>query len=81
MRKKVQVRYFALVGERRGVQTDAYETEASTARQLLREIEAAKSLPLTTNISKAVINGRFAEWDDPIKDGDLITLLSPFSGG
>lgn len=81
MKKKIQVRYFALVGERRGVQTDPYETEAATARQLLREIEANKVIPLTTNISKAVINGKYAEWDDPIKDGDLVTLLSPFSGG
>jgi len=78
---KIKVKYFALVGERRGVQTDDYETEAATARQLLREIEASKKIPLTTNISKAMVNGRFVEWDEPIRDGDLVTLLSPFSGG
>lgn len=81
MKKNIKVCYFALVGERRGIQTDPYETEAATARQLLHEIEANKTIPLTTNISKAVINGKFSEWDDPIKDGDLVTLLSPFSGG
>ena len=81
MKKKIKVKYFALVGERRGVQTDDYETEAATARQLLREIEAKKVIPLTTNISKAVINGKYVEWDEPINDGDLVTLLSPFSGG
>ena len=81
MKIKVKVRYFALVGARRGVQTEEYETEAGTARQLLREIEANKVIPLTTNISKAVINDKYAEWDDPIKEGDLVTLLSPFSGG
>ena len=79
--KKIKVKYFALVGERRGVQNDDYETEAGTARELLREIEASKVIPLTTNISKAVINGRYVEWDEPIKEGDLVTLLSPFSGG
>ena len=78
---KIKVKYFALVGERRGVQTDDYETEAATARQLLREIEASKKIPLTTNISKAMVNNRFVEWDEPIRDGDLVTLLSPFSGG
>lgn len=81
MKKKIKVKYFALVGERRGVQTEDYETEAGTARELLREIEANKVIPLTTNISKAVINGRYVEWDEPVKDGDLVTLLSPFSGG
>ncbi|MCM2266811.1 MAG: MoaD/ThiS family protein [Elusimicrobiales bacterium] len=79
--KKIQVRYFALVGERRGVQTEPYETEAATARQLLHEIETNKRIPLTTNISKAMVNGKYVEWDEPINDGDLVTLLSPFSGG
>ncbi len=79
--KKIRVRYFALVGERRGVQTDPYETEAATARQLLHEIELNKKIPLTTNISKAMVNGKYVEWDEPIHDGDLVTLLSPFSGG
>lgn len=81
MKKKIKVRYFALVGEKRGIQTDDYETSASTARELLHEIEASRVIPLTTNITKAVINDKFSDWDDPIKDGDLVTLLSPFSGG
>lgn len=81
MRKKIKVKYFALVGERRGIQTEDYETSAGTARELLHEIQAGKTIPLTTNITKAVINDNFANWDDPINDGDLVTLLSPFSGG
>lgn len=81
MKKKITVRYFALIGERRGTQTEAYETEAGTARQLLHELQAGKVLPLTTNISKASINNKFVDWDAPIRDGDLVTLLSPFSGG
>ncbi len=81
MKKKIKVKYFALIGERRGIQTDDYETEAGTARQLLHEIEAGRVIPLTTNITKAIINDKFADWDDPIADGDLVTLLSPFSGG
>ncbi len=81
MKKKVTVRYFALIGERRGIQNDPYETEAATARELLRELEANKAIPLTTNISKASVNNKFVDWDAPVSDGDLVTLLSPFSGG
>ena len=80
-KKKVTVRYFALIGERRGIQTEPYETGAVTARQLLHELQAGNIIPLTTNISKASINDKFVDWDAPIKDGDLITLISPFSGG
>ena len=79
--KRVTVRYFALVGARRGTQTEPYETTAETTRQLLHEIQRSGRFPLTTNIVKAAINDEFVEWDNPIQDGDQITLLPPFSGG
>lgn len=81
MKKTVTIRYFALVGARRGTQTEPYETQAETARQLLHEIEAEKRVPLTTNIVQAAINDQFVDWDTPIRDGDQVTLLPPFSGG
>jgi molybdopterin converting factor small subunit len=81
MKKKVTVRYYSLVGQRRGTQTETYETEADTARQLLHELEAGSTIALTTNIVKAAINDEFVDWDAPIHEGDQVTLLSPFSGG
>lgn len=81
MQKKITIRYFALVGPRRGTQTEPYETEAATARQLLHEIQAGGQIPLTTNIVKAAINDEFVDWDAPIQNGDQVTLLPPFSGG
>lgn len=79
--KIVTVRYFALMGARRGTQTDFYTTSADTARELLHELQAGHTIPLTTNIVRAAINDQFVEWDTPIHDGDQITLLPPFSGG
>ena len=81
MKKKITVRYFSMMGARRGTQTEPYETEAKTARQLLHEIQAGGKIPLTTHIVKAAIHDEFVDWDAPIKDGDQITLLPPFSGG
>lgn len=81
MKKNVVIRYFALVGARRGTQTEPYQTEVETARQLLHEIQQSGHFPLTTHIVKAAINDEFVEWDNPIQDGDQITLLPPFSGG
>lgn len=81
MKKNVTLRYFAMVGPRRGTQTESYQTEAATARALLHEIQKSGHLPLTTNIVKAAINNEFVDWDAPIHDGDEITLLPPFSGG
>ena len=81
MKKNFTIRYFALVGARRGTQTEPYQSEACTARQLLHEIQKNGRFPLTTNIVKAAINDEFVEWDAPIRDCDQITFLPPFSGG
>ncbi len=77
MKKKLTVRYYSF----RGTQTEPYETDVDTARQLLHEIEAGDSIQLTTHIVKAAINNKFVDWDAPIADGDQVTFLPPFSGG
>ncbi len=79
--KNITIRYYALLGPNRGTQADTYETEAETARQLLHEIQANKKIPLATHIAKATINNEFVDWDAPIRDGDHVTFLPPFSGG
>jgi len=77
MKKKLTIRYYSF----RGTQTESYETEVDTARQLLHEIEAGDSIQLTTHIVKAAINNEFVDWDTPIQDRDQVTFLPPFSGG
>jgi len=81
MAKRITVRYYTFITSRRGIQTDPVETDAATVRELLHEIQAKRSLPLTTTISKASVNDKFVEWDDPFADGDCVTFLPPFSGG
>lgn len=81
MKKRITVRYFALIGEKRGIQNEPYETEAATARELLHELQENKAIHLTTNISKAAVNDKYVDWDSPIREGDLVILMSPFSGG
>ena len=77
MKKKLTIRYYSF----RGTQTEPYESDVETARQLLHEIEAGDQIQLTTHIVKAAVNNEFVEWDAPIADGDQITFLPPFSGG
>lgn len=81
MKKSITVQFFGYLGGHCGTHTQAYQTEAETARQLLHEIQAAHSFLLATNIVKAAINDEFVNWDSSIKDGDHVTLMPPFSGG
>lgn len=79
--KKITVRFYSLIGGPPGIRNVPYETETATARELLHELQARHAVPLTTNIVKAARNDEFIEWDDPFYDGDVLTLLPPFSGG
>lgn len=79
--KTITVTYYSLVGATRGTQTATVQTETGTVRQLLHEIQAEGKISLTTTISRALLNNEFVDWDVPIKDGDSVTFLPPFSGG
>ena len=79
--KTIHVRYFAMLGEKRGCQTETLKTSANTAEEFYRELREQHGLRFTTNIVKVAINDRFEDWTAPLKDGDTVALLPPFSGG
>ncbi|MFH0879165.1 MAG: MoaD/ThiS family protein [Lentisphaerota bacterium] len=79
--KTIHVHYFAMFGENRGKQKETVTTNASTAEELYEELKTKFGFKLPTNIVKAAINNEFAAWNAPLKDGDSVALLPPFSGG
>jgi molybdopterin synthase sulfur carrier subunit len=79
--KIIQIRYFAMMGEKRGCQTESLKTTANTPEELFNELRTRHDFKFTTNIVKVAINDRFEEWNTPLKDGDTVALLPPFSGG
>ena len=79
--KKIHVRYFAMMGEKRGCQTETLKTKARTPEELFNELKELHGFKFTTHIVKVAINDRFEDWNAPLKEGDTVALLPPFSGG
>jgi molybdopterin synthase sulfur carrier subunit len=78
---KLQITYFAILREQRGVAAETIETSASTARALYTELQAKHRFSLPAERLRIAIDGEFASWDAPVRDGQQLALIPPVAGG
>jgi sulfur-carrier protein len=78
---KLQITYFAILREQRGAATETIETSASTARALYAELQAKHRFSLPAERLRIAIDGEFASWDAPLRDGQQLALIPPVAGG
>ena len=81
MKKTVRVRYFAILREQRGLDEEAVATGASTAAELYGELRALHRFTLPAERLRVAVNGDFAPWSAPVRDGDALAFLPPVAGG
>lgn len=79
--KTVQVQYFALLRERRGLSGESVQTTADTPRGLYDELRSRHGFPLEPDRLRVVINEAFVEWDVPLNEGDEVVFIPPVAGG
>lgn len=79
--KTVRVQYFALLREQRGVSQETLATAAPDAAALYAELCARHGFTLPVARLRAAVNGEFAPWPAPLKDGDEIVFIPPVAGG
>jgi len=78
---KVTVRYFAVLRDRRGLDSEVIETEAQTAGELAASLISAHSLGLPAALIRTAVGDSFVAEDHPIREGDRIVLIPPVAGG
>ncbi|HTJ79524.1 MAG TPA: MoaD/ThiS family protein [Rariglobus sp.] len=79
--KTIRVQYFALLREQRGLPQETLATDATDARALYAELCARHAFTLPVERLRAAINGDFAPWSAPLKDGDEVVFIPPVAGG
>ena len=79
--KTVDLQYFALLREERGLSREKRTTTTGSARELYDELKAEFAFKLDAAALKVAINGDFAALDTIIEDGDEIVFLPPVSRG
>ena len=72
----IEVRFFATLRDGRGKIAEIPAEEAATAGELLRRFDIPAE-----EVSILLINGFHSKPEDPVKDGDVISLFPPVGGG
>lgn len=72
----IEVRFFATLRDGRGKIAEIPSAEASSAGELLRRFDIPAE-----EVAILLINGFHSKPEDPVKDGDIISLFPPVGGG
>lgn len=77
----VEVLYFASLREQAGIAGERVETQARDLRALYESLRAARGLSFPIERLRASMDGAFAAWDTPLREGAEVAFLPPVSGG
>ena len=77
----VEVLYFASLREMAGVPNERIETDARDLRGLYETLQSSRGLTFPIDRLRASMDGAFAAWDTPLREGAEVAFLPPVSGG
>ena len=76
----VTVLYFASLREAAGRASEVVATPASLAA-LYDELRARHGFALSRDRLRVAVDGAFADWQAPVRDGAEVAFIPPVSGG
>jgi molybdenum cofactor guanylyltransferase len=79
--KNLTVEYYALLREQAGRREEALQSAARTPRELYAELARRYPFTLPADLLRVAINAEFADWAQPLAEGDAIVFLPPVAGG
>jgi len=78
---RVNVIYFASLRDAAQVAGETVSTEAADLRALYDELQARHQLPFPARQLRVAVNGEFAGWNAPLREGSDVAFIPPVSGG
>jgi molybdopterin synthase sulfur carrier subunit len=76
-----RILYFASLRDASGRDAEEVASDTHDARQLYRECKQRYGFAWDADRLRLALNGEFADWDRPLRNGDEIAFLPPVSGG
>ena len=77
----VNVLYFAVLQEQRGLGSEEVRTQAASLGELYDELQAAHGFTLPRSSLRVARNDRFCGWDETPMDADRVVFIPPVAGG
>jgi molybdopterin converting factor small subunit len=78
---EITARYFAAFRERAGRESERFATGASTPRELYREVAGRHGFVDAAGRCKVAVNDELGDWDQALRDGDVVLFFPPVAGG
>jgi molybdopterin converting factor small subunit len=79
--KAIQIQYYALLREERGLSQETLTTEADTPRALYEVLKARHGFSLPPERLRVAVNNVFSDWDQPLNANDAVVFIPPVAGG
>ena len=79
--KKVVVRYFALLREKAGLESETVETDLVSYRDLYQDLAKRHDFVLEPKMIQVAVDDEFSNLDREIVDGARIVFIPPVAGG
>ena len=77
----LDVHYFAILREQRGLSQEKLTTAAATPVALYEELRARHGFTLPGDRVRAAVNDAFVDAATPLREGDRIVFIPPVAGG
>jgi molybdopterin converting factor subunit 1 len=77
----VNIQYFAILREQRGLARETLATPAATAAALYEELRARHGFTLPVDRVRAALDEEFVAWETPLRDGQAVVFIPPVAGG
>jgi len=77
----LDVHYFAILREQRGLSQEKLTTAAATPAALYEELRSRHGFTLPGDRVRAAVNDAFVDAAAPLRDGDRIVFIPPVAGG
>lgn len=77
----VQVQYFAILREQRGLTEERVTTAAASPGALYEELRTRHGFTLPANRVRAAVNDEFVAESAALREGDRVVFIPPVAGG
>ncbi|WP_026010628.1 MoaD/ThiS family protein [Pseudoxanthomonas sp. GW2] len=81
MMARVALLYFASLRDAAGCEREEVETAAADLAALYAEVAARHGLRWPRERLRVAMDGAFAAWSDPPREGSEVVFIPPVSGG
>lgn len=78
---RIELRYYAQLREQAGRSGQTLVTDAPTLAALYEQLRAQYGFALPASALKVAVNTEFCDWQQPLRDGDVVVFIPPVNGG